>query len=73
MFFVIETQINNGVGSTLVTTHEERNQAESKFHQILQYAAISDIEKHGAVVMTEDCVLLFHCCYEHPKVENEEE
>ena len=65
MFFVIETQVNDGQGSSIVTTHETRNEAESKFHQILQYAAVSQVQKHGAVVMTEDCVLLLHSCYEH--------
>ena len=65
MFFVIETQVNGGQGSALVTTHATRNEAESKFHQILQYAAVSQVQKHGAIVMTEDCVLLLHSCYEH--------
>lgn len=65
MYFVIETQVNNGTGSTLVTTHETRNEAESKFHQILQYAAVSNVEKHGAMVVTEDCIVVLHSCYEH--------
>lgn len=69
MFFVIEIQVNNGIGSTLVTTHEDRNHAESKFHEILQYAAVSTTDKHGAIVITEDCVQLMAHCYDHTEEE----
>lgn len=71
MFFVIETQVNNGTGSALVTTYEDRNQAESKFHQILQYAAVSEVEKHGAVILTDDCIQVKYQCYEHAKTEGD--
>lgn len=65
MFFVVEVQNNNGAGATLVTTFTDRNQAESKFHEILKYAAVSSLTKHGAVVMTDDCVTILNKCYEH--------
>ena len=65
MFFVIETQTNDGVGSTIVTTFADRNEAESKFHDILKSAAISSVQKHGAVILSEDCLAIMSKCYEH--------
>lgn len=65
MFFVIETQVENGVGATLVTTKETRNEAESDYHRILQYAAISEVDVHGAIILTEDCVPIMYKSYVH--------
>ena len=66
MYFIIEIQVNNeGVGSALVTTKEDRNQAESEFHRILQYAAISELPRHGALIVTDRSELMMSGYYEH--------
>ena len=52
MYIVIEIQTSNTV-ATLVSSYEDRNQAESKYHQILTAAALSSVPKHSAVLMND--------------------
>lgn len=52
MYIVIEIQTSNTV-TTLVNSYEDRNQAESKYHQILTAAALSSVPKHSAVLMND--------------------
>lgn len=72
MFFVIETQVNNGVGQAIVTTKDTRNEAESDYHRVLQYAAISEIEIHGAVLLTEEGAPLKYQSYKHDSTQEAE-
>ena len=53
-FIVIEIQKNEGAISTIVTQHSTLNEARLKYHQILSAAAVSDLERHGAVLIRED-------------------
>ena len=53
MYIVIEIQTSNTV-ATLVNAYEDRNQAESKYHQILTAAALSSVPKHSAVLMNDE-------------------
>ena len=70
MFIVIElqTQATGEVG-TLVTSHEKRDEAESKFHQILTYAATSALPVHGAVMLDETGMSLRQEAYNHSSEE----
>lgn len=52
MYIVVEIQTSNTV-ATLVNAYEDRNQAESKYHQILTAAALSSVPKHSAVLMND--------------------
>ena len=52
MYIVVEIQTSNTV-ATLVNSYEDRNQAESKYHQILTAAALSSVPKHSAVLMND--------------------
>lgn len=70
MYVVVEVQKTGGSVATLVNSYEDRNQAESKWHEILKYAAISSLEKHGAIIFTDDCVPVMYKSYEH-EVSNE--
>lgn len=66
-YIVMEMQTNNGT-TAIVTpaTYSDRNQAESKFHQILQAAAVSNVKVHTAVMLTEDGRLARPSeCYRH--------
>ena len=53
MYIVIEIQTSTTV-ATLVNSYEDRNQAESKYHQILTAAALSSVPKHSAVLMDDE-------------------
>ena len=70
-FLVIEIQVNDGQLSHIVTTHETVNEAESKFYQILSYAAVSAVEKHGASLLTDEGACIRSGFYSH--VEEQEE
>ena len=65
-YIVLEIQINdNGTVGTLVNSFDAQNTAESKYHDILKYAAISTIPKHTAVIITEEGRVLEKKCYDH--------
>lgn len=50
----MEIQTNaSGEVATLINQYEALNNAESKFHQILASASVSDIPVHTAVLMDE--------------------
>lgn len=52
MYIVLEIQTTSTV-VTLINAYEDRNQAESKYHQILSAAALSNVPKHSAVLMDD--------------------
>ena len=53
MFIVIEIQVNKGVVSTLTYQFTELNEAYAKFHTVLSYAAVSSVEVHTALILSE--------------------
>lgn len=53
MFIVIELQKNEEQVANLVTTHATAYEAESKYHQILSAAAISEVGTHSAIMLTD--------------------
>lgn len=66
MFYVIEMQTNadeTGVGT--LTTFKTKNEALSKYHTILQYAAISEVPIHAAACLNEDGVLIKRESFDH--------
>lgn len=42
-----------------------RNKGESKYHEVLAAAAISDLPEHGAILFGSDCQPLMDKCYKH--------
>lgn len=52
MYIVLEIQTSSTVAA-LINTYDNRNDAESKYHQILSSAALSAIPKHSAVLMND--------------------
>lgn len=52
MYIVLEIQVWDSVG-TIINSYNDRNEAESRYHQILAAAAISEVPKHSAVLMDE--------------------
>lgn len=52
-YIVIELQTNDGQTANIVTAHQSREEAESKYHQILATAAISEVNIHAACMLDE--------------------
>lgn len=50
-YVVIEIQTTNDNVSTIVNQYDTLPQAESAYHQVLSYAAVSNVEWHGAMLM----------------------
>ena len=65
-YIVIELQTNDGNVTTLVTQYDSLPQAESAYHQILVYAAISEVEYHGALLMNSQGSVYKQECFHHP-------
>ena len=54
MYFVIELQTNqDGTTAILTSTYPTKNEALSKYHTILSFAAVSELPVHSAVVIDE--------------------
>ena len=71
MYFVLEIQINNGTGSIISSSYDNQPAAEAKYHTILSVAAVSEVEKHSAVLMAENGITLKHESYFHEEAPNE--
>lgn len=67
IFYVLELQ-TDVTGAVLVSVYDNLPQAESRFYAILSAAAISQVRKHGAIIMNDDGVMLKHEIFTH-KVE----
>lgn len=71
MFIVMEIQKSGDAAADvakIVTVHETKNEAESKFHTILASAAVSSVREHSAVMLTDTGIWLRAESYEHPVV-----
>ena len=68
MYIVMEIQTSEQV-ATIVNAYDNRNEAEQKYHQILSAAAVSQVPKHGAVMLTDEGVRLKGECYIHEQEE----
>lgn len=66
-YSVIEIQVNvdGTVGIPPIATYTNRDEAESKYHTILSFAAVSSLARHTAIIVTDDGKLLERKSYEH--------
>lgn len=70
MFIIIEIQKSaGGVISTLVTTKDNKAEADSTYYSILASAALSSLPIHGAVLMDENGFQLMHNVYNREDAE----
>lgn len=67
MYKVIELQTTDGVTSHIVHDAESVEKALSKYHEVLMYAAISNVEKHACVVLADNGNPMVKEYFEHPK------
>ena len=65
MFSIIELQTTNGTTSHVYFTAPTYEAAMSKYHEILMYAAISNVEFHTCLVVDQYGKYLARECYEH--------
>ena len=64
-YLVIELQGTGESVANIVSTYNTINEAESKYHQILSAAAISNVPVHSAVILTDEGHSMKHECYKH--------
>ena len=65
-YLVIELQTNtDGTMGSIVTSFDNRNQAENQYHTVLAAASISTKPIHSAVLMTNEGFCLEYRCYKH--------
>jgi len=65
-YIVIELQkTEEGAVTNIVTEHENLALAESKYHTILSYAAVSEMPVHSAVIISEEGFCVASKCYKH--------
>lgn len=65
VYVVMEIQSSNESAATLINSYTNRNEAESKFHQILGAAAVSNVPVHSAVLLTDSGKSLKSESYTH--------
>jgi hypothetical protein len=66
MYIVIELQKTaDGNLTHLETVHATKEEAESKYHTILSYAAVSELPKHSATILDENGSPLMYKHYTH--------
>ena len=66
MYILLETQsYANGTVSTLVNTYEDRDTAENKYHLILAAAAVSELPRHSAFMLSDEGYIIKSECYTH--------
>lgn len=75
-FYIMELQKyqNGEYGNLVHFAYDEdpdmaRLKGESKYHEILAAAAVSNLLEHGAILMSSDCTPVLYQCYKHPKIE----
>ena len=57
MYIVLEVQSNGETASTLAMAYTSMNEAQNKYHTILASAAVSNVPKHSAFILTEEGVI----------------
>lgn len=65
-YVVIEIQtMDGGQVACLATPYDSQMQAESSYHTVLAAAALSNLPRHAAVLMTSDGSVQMSQYYEH--------
>lgn len=79
-YYIMELQQyqNGEYGHIVHVAYDEdpetaRLKAESKYHEVLAAAAVSELPSHAAVIIASDGFPLMHQVYEHKAVEPVEE
>ena len=65
MFVVIEIQKNGENASPITTLFDNKEAAYSEYHMILAAAAISNIQEHSAILVSEEGNYILHEKFTH--------
>lgn len=65
MFLVIEIQKTGNTIANIANAYETMAEADNKYYTILAAAAVSNVPKHGAVLLDENCYCIRNDHYEH--------
>lgn len=67
MYIVLEIQTfaDGSVATLPPTIKSTRDEAESVYHSILSFAALSDLPMHAAILMTNEGKEIMHQAYTH--------
>lgn len=71
MYILVELQTTNGVTANIVTSFEDKLQADSAYHSVLASAAVSPVGIHAAVLLDDKGNLLKREFYRHVAPEPE--
>lgn len=74
----LENGVPGGFGHIVHFAYDEdatkaRLKAESKYHEVLAAAAVSELPQHSATLLTSDGRAVMNQCYHHEVVESEPE
>ena len=65
-YLVVEIQTNSdGTVGNIVSAYDTENEAWSKYHDILHFAAVSNLPMHAAVLISNDGNLIDQKCFRH--------
>ena len=67
MFAVIEIQKNAGTAAPITTLFENREAAHNAYHTILSIAAVSNVDEHSAILVSEEGNYMLHEKFIHNK------
>ena len=65
MYIVLEMQSNDETVGIIHNSFSDSNSAESSYHAILSSAAVSQVRKHSAFMLTDDGRVIKSECYRH--------
>lgn len=78
-YYIIEIQLlQNGEYEHIVhyaydeNPNKARLKAESKYHEVLSVAAVSETKKHSAIILSDESFPIMNECYIHEFEEEEE-
>ena len=72
-YIVLEIQKNNdNTIATLISMHDTQNEAISKYHTVLGYAAVSNLPMHAAVMLDEEGHFIRNESFIHEQFEETE-
>lgn len=63
-YFVIETQ-SSDVSAALVTTFQDLSLAKQKYYQVMAAAAVSNVPKHGCMILADNMFVILSGCEIH--------
>lgn len=72
-FIVLELQKTNGDVSTIINKYDTLSLAQSAYHQVLSFAAVSNIPYHSAVLMNDEGNTYYRETFAHLEEEPEPE